>query len=244
MKAVVVLLLLVSTAYAESPEELTQTARNVARDGRCEALPSIGDRVRALDPDYYARVYAIDPVIAGCAHVDPRLQMGGPPSLTPIRVVAPTVAPIPGGSPKSPQTALLLSLGMTAGGLGLVALGGETRVPAISTAGSIAFLVGPTAGHIYAGHTANAGLAARGIGMLAGLVGAVMIVSCIDSCGSNDGRAESGAVLFIGGGLLYAGGAIYEIATAPEAAHRYNKEHGFEATVVPTGNGVAVLGRF
>lgn len=240
MKALVVLLLAASTAYAETPDELTQTAHNVARDGRCEALPAIGARVRALDPDYYARVYAIDPVIAGCTHVDVRLQLGGPPSLTPIRVVAPT--PVPVGSPKSPDTALGLSLGVTAGGLGLMIAGGKWNEPAIATTGAILFTVGPTTGHIYAGHTLSGGLAARGIGVLASVVGFAMAF-CLDNC-QNDSSEQVGEVLFVGGGLLYIGGGLYEIATAPEAAHRYNREHAFEATIVPTGNGVALAGRF
>ncbi|MBV8758495.1 MAG: hypothetical protein JO257_14515 [Deltaproteobacteria bacterium] len=241
MKSLAVLLLLAATAHAETAEQLTQTARNVARDGRCEALPAIGDRVRAIDPEYYARVYALDPVIAGCAHLDARLQAGGPPGMTALRTVEPA-PPVPVGSPKSPATAVWMSLGVTAGGLGLAALGGNLRVPAISTAGSLAFVIGPTTGHIYAGHTANAGLAARGIGALAGFVGAILIVSCIDGCSNNNG--DLGAGLFIGGGLLYVGGAIYEIADSADAVHRYNREHGFEANVVPTGNGVALVGRF
>jgi len=241
MKALVVLLLLASTAHAETPEQLTQTARNVARDGRCEALPAIGDRVRALDPDYYARVYAVDPVIAGCMHVDVRLQLGGPPSLTPIRVAAPAPAPI--GAPKSADAALGLSLGMTAGGLGLMIAGGKWNEPTISTTGTILFLVGPTTGHIYAGHTLNGGLAARAIGVVAGIAGLGLVLSCFDDCGT-DNNSDVGGVLLIGGGLLYVGGGLYEIATAPDAAHRYNREHGFEATVVPTGNGIALAGRF
>ena len=240
MKALAVLVLLVATAHAETAEQLTQTARNVARDGRCEALPAIGDRVRALDPDYYARVYALDPVIVGCAHVDARLQAGGPPGMTPIHLTQPAIVPV--GSPKDPATAVWLSLGVTAGGLGLVALGDSLKVPAITTTGSIAFVIGPTTGHIYAGHTANAGLAARGIGTLAAFVGAIFIVSCIDGC--SNGNGDTGAVLFVGGGLLYVGGGIYEIATAADAVHTYNREHGFEANVVPTGNGVALVGRF
>ena len=240
MKALVIVLLLASTAYAETPEELTQTAHNVARDGRCEALPAIGARVQALDPDYYTRVYSIDPVIAGCTHVDVRLQVGGPPSLTPVRVAAPARVPV--GSPKSADAALGLSLGVTAGGLGLMIAGGKWNEAALSTTGTILFVVGPTTGHIYAGHTLNGGLAARAIGSLAAIAGLGFVLSCIDGCSNNNG--DVGGVLLIGGGLLYVGGGLYEIATAPEAANRYNREHGFEATVVPTGNGIALAGRF
>lgn len=241
MRSLLVLMLLASTAYAETPQELTQTAHNIARDGRCEALPAIGKRVRELDEDYYTRVYSIDPVIAGCASMDAQLQVGGPPSMTPVRVIAPAPAPV--GSPKSPDAALGLSLGMTAGGLGLMIAGAKWNEPTISTTGTIVFLVGPTTGHIYAGHTLNGGLAARAIGVLAGIAGLGLVLSCIDECGNND-NGDMGGVLLIGGGLLYVGGGLYEIATAPEAAHRYNREHGFEATVVPTGNGVALVGRF
>jgi len=236
---VVVVLVLASSAHAETPEGLTQSARNIARDGRCEALPAIGDRVRALDPEYYARVWRIDPVIAGCTQGE-SMQVGGPPSLTPIRVAAPTAV----GAPKSADVALGLSLGVTAAGLGLIVAGANWNEPTIATTGTIVFLVGPTTGHIYGGHTLNGGLGARAIGAVTALAGFSVLLSCFATCDNQDGKVDVAGALLIGGGLVYAGGGIYEIATAPEAAHRYNRQHGFEATVVPTGNGIALAGRF
>src|SRR4051812_33236277 len=239
--ALALVILTATAAHAETVEELTATARNIARDGRCEALPALAARVQMLDGEYYARVFAVDPVIASCTPVDARLQMGGPPSLTPV-IQAPPPPPPPSGSEKSATTAVLLSLGMTVGGFAVAEVGANNQIPTLSTVGSIMFMVGPTTGHIYAGHTWNGGLAARLIGVGAGFIGLLLIVPCIEGC--SDGNGTAGAVFLVGGALTYAGGGIYEIATAGEAAHRYNREHGFEAAVVPTANGVALAGRF
>ena len=241
MKALLFLLLAASTAYAETPEQLTQTARNVARDGRCEALPAIADRVRALDADYYATVYAVDPVIAACTHVDAHLQLGGPPSVTPLSPIR-AAAPVRIGDPKSPDTALGLSLGTTAAGLGLMIAGSKIDNGALGGLGAVMFLIGPTTGHTYAGDTFNGGLGIRSAGLLSSVLGLAMAF-CFDGCNQSTQRSV-GAVMFYGGALLYIGGSLYEIGTAPSAAHRYNREHGLDSTVVPTGNGLAVVGTF
>lgn len=241
MKALLVLVLLASQAHAETPEQLTQTARNIARDGRCEALPVISARVRALDPDYYARVYAVDPVIVGCLHVDAHLQLGGPPSVTPPSPIR-AAAPVRIGDSKSPDTALALSLGTTAVGLGLMIEGSKIDNGVLGGLGAVMFFVGPTTGHMYAGDTFNGGLGIRSAGLLSTVLGLAMAF-CFDGC--NQGTQQSvGGAMFYGGALLYIGGSLYEIGTAPSAAHRYNREHGLDSTVVPTGNGLAVVGTF
>jgi len=242
MKALPVLAILTvtSVAHAESVEELTETARNVARDGRCEALPALGERVRAIDPDYYARVFAVDPVIAGCTAIDIRLQVGTPPALTRPTLI--DAAPEPVG-PKSPTTALALSAGVTAAGLGLFALGDHQHVDALSATGALVFAIGPTTGHIYAGQPLSAGLGVRALGMAASLGGILTLAGCgFDEC--HGGDATAGVGLFYGGAIAFVAGGLYEIATAPSGAKDYNRRHGLAVTVVPTGRGLGLAGTF
>lgn len=47
-------------------ERLTVLAQRAARLRRCHAVRSLGMRVRSIDPEYYERVFATDPVIANC----------------------------------------------------------------------------------------------------------------------------------------------------------------------------------
>ena len=153
----------------------------------------------------------------------------------------------PEDSAKDPDTALGLSLGMTAGGLGLMLLGGELREPISLVTGAAVFLVGPTIGHAYAEDTLNAGLGVRGVGAVAAVGGLrLMVDDCpvLHELPCPGTRGDIGTALLIGGGLLYFFGSLYEIDTASSAARRYNREHGFKATVVPTTNGVALVGRF
>jgi hypothetical protein len=60
-------------------------------------------------------------------------------------------------------------------------------------------------------------------------------------------------VLFVGGGLLFLGGGIYDIATAPRAVSDWNRAHARDVTLVPTAMrdtrgdavpGLALVGRF
>src|SRR5262245_1339169 len=110
-------------------------------------------------------------------------QYGPPSTVEPSPVpMQPTM--MPGIEEKSPTTAIGLSLGLTVGGLGAMMLAskpdnGETFNGALSTAGAVAFLVGPTAGHVYAGKAWNNGLAARlGGGSLMFLGFVIAISSC------------------------------------------------------------------
>jgi hypothetical protein len=250
MRVLVLAIVMTATAHAdglptaghlETVIQLTATARNLARDGRCEALPGIAARVQALDEDYYSRVYLADPAIIHCTPIDPRLQMSPPPSLTRPRP-SPYVGPPPPA--KSATTATLLSLGVTAAGLAMVDVGNREHISGVSSVGAILFFIGPTSGHTYAGHTWNSGLGMRLVGMGSVFVGGMFLLSCIDGCDENNSLVDAGFGLALGGAVLYAFGGIYEISTAGEEAHRYNHEHGIEATLVPTGRGLAIAGRF
>ena len=75
-----------------------------------------------------------------------------------------------------------MSLGFTAGGLGLAVLADREQIPALATVGTILFVVGPSTGHTYAGHTWNPGLGARLGGTGMAFLGALLIVPCIEGC--------------------------------------------------------------
>lgn len=229
-----------ASAHAETVEQLTATAHNVARDGRCEALPAIAARVKELDPDYYAHVFGVDPVIAGCTVVDPHRQIGAPPALTPPAAVQ---EPRTGG--KSTNEAFGLSALGTVAGIGFMAIGAHWSSTPAGMVGGGLFLVGPTLGHVYAGDTWNTGLAIRLASGAVVLVGGAFALRCIGECSQSDHNAAAvGAVFASIGVLTYAGATLYEIGTAPEAAARYNRDHHLDVTVVPTGTGLAIAGTF
>ena len=226
MKALVVLVVMTSTAHAETAEELTQTARDLARAGHCAELPAIGRRVDKLDDDYYTRVYSLDPVIAGCKQVEEKPRE-------------------PIGEPKDPDVALGLSLGFTAGGLALLLGGNALDSQTAMEIGGTAAFIGPFTGHIYTGHMSNTGLAFQGTGLAVAVVGVgAAVLSCHDECRGDSNPKNTLAAFAIFGGALFAIGSFSEIGTAADSANEYNREHGFKATVVPTGNGLAIAGTF
>ncbi len=232
---VVIIVLAARTLYAEpNPEviQLTESARSVARAGRCHSVDVIRDRVRELDPVYFNDVFLRDPVIARCVNL--------PPSLAPQGALAPL--PDADGA-KSGPVAFWASVLTTVAGYGLAAFGVAENSPGLYAAGGITAVVGPTVGHIYAGHTWNSGLTMRLVSLAATAVGIGLAF---------DNDAAAAATLLVLGGLGYTTGAIYEIVTAPEAVHEYNRAHGFEAsfTFAPVkardgaAPGLALVGRF
>ncbi|NVB83666.1 MAG: hypothetical protein HOV81_35155 [Kofleriaceae bacterium] len=220
-------------------EKLTLGARNASRDGRCDAIAMIGARVRQLDPAYYQNVFVVDPTIANCRQG----VVFRPPSREPVYAAPPPVAqpvevdPLPSEiiEVKSPGKALALSLGVTAGGLGLMVLGSsldhgsEKDGETFATLGSLAFLIGPTVGHVYAGNTWNTGLkwrlASLGISV-GGLVYALSQCGILDDCTDEEmNGADVGAAVAVGGMISFFGATIYEVATAPSSARQYNLEY-------------------
>lgn len=169
-------------------------------------------------------------------------------------VAAPTVMPQPVQAPavgpddlleseipelRSPTTAVLMSLGTTAVGYGLV-IGASN--PTLVATGAVMALVGPTTGHFYAGDYWNAGLGCRLLGIGATFVGGVTIFA-------SEGDSTAGGALVVGGGLLYLGGAVYEIATAGRAARAYNREAAVNSLKVAPmvshqTTGLSLVGRF
>jgi hypothetical protein len=84
-------------------------------------------------------------------------------------------------------------------------------------------LVGPSFGHWYTGEFLTKGMVARAGGALLLLAGADAALSARSGIGMFEDDGAAGAML-LGGAALYVGGAIYDIATAGKAAHKYNVE--------------------
>lgn len=145
--------------------------------------------------------------------------------MTPVTVVAP-----PGpGAYKSESTALWLSAGITLGGLVVSVPGsssGREAKFAAGVTGMLAFAIGPTTGHIYAGNTWNTGLKWR-LGSLALAIPSLLLLE--GSIGNNDEPdndviAFPAYILFIGSALTYLGATTYEIATAGRSVRRHNRK--------------------
>ena len=172
------------------------------------------------------------------------------------RIVVPVLAtsiayaqPAPGDDTKSPELAVALSLGTTTAGVVALAVvskdgAGQSWATPVGLAGAIAFVVGPTIGHAYADDTWNIGLALRVTSTATGVLGGMMVLSCIDGCQSKT-TADIGAALFLTSGFVYGGATLYEIATAGEAAHHYNRNHvRVTPAPLPGGGGLVLAGRF
>lgn len=198
--------------------------------------------------------------------VQPRPYDGPPGAYVPAQPLVRPAQPTPAHAAdrsdrKDPQTAGLVSALATGGGLGLMIIGAKMSQnddnngtpnsggSAVSTLGAIGFLIGPTAGHVYAGHTWNAGLGIR----LASLGAVVMGVASCSNDGCTDGNGGGAAALIIGGVIGFGVGTVYEVATAPQAARDYNREHGLDLqlSVIPvrdarntTSPGFGLVGRF
>jgi hypothetical protein len=197
-----------------------------------------------------------------------------PPSATPAAPPpAFTLAPPPGVVPhrRSPGVALGLSLGVTAGGAALVAaagaIGDSDLGSGLGLAGSLALLVGPTTGHWYANRVANPGLGVRAVSASVGVVALTGLGLCafdgieIDldpetdppDQPDDDTECSLWGALVVTAGVAYVGGTLFEIATAPAAARKYNREYGLDVQVAPTAiragdgsqaPGLAVAGHF
>lgn len=121
--------------------------------------------------------------------------------------------------------------------------------------GLAAAVVGPSAGHWYAGRTITGGMVARAAGGTALFLGIGVALGDAfdhddDEGGDGDGALAAG--LMFGGMAAVVGGVIHDIATADDAARAYNQHHARRFTVTPTvvrgaaatGAGLAVTGAF
>lgn len=153
----------------------------------------------------------------------------GPPQMT----VPTERSARPADAPKSEDTALDLSLGGTAASVAIAAIGIGTDNAPLALLGVGSSLLTPSLGEWYAGKGLTAGMGIRAASALAVVVGFGQALSCIDTDDSCRTPGSAG-VLMVGGLLGYAGGAIYDIATAKRTVREYNAAHGFSVTIAPT----------
>jgi len=191
---------------------------------------------------FAASAAATGPAFAQSGDADPALL---DPAL-PVATTAPALPPAPTGAPRrrAPQTAQLLSLAGAVLPLGLVAVGVAHEDESSGTLiglGAIGNIVGPLAGHWYAGKAVTKGLAYRLAGVVGGFVGAMGVLTCeVEGCSSDVGPVLmiGGTVLLIGGAVAYLGGLYSDIATADDRARAFNAAHA------PTTPRVAIAPSF
>ncbi len=166
------------------------------------------------------------------------VESGAPGMTAPMTasMTAPAAAPSLAASseaPKNENTALALSLGGTAASAALVIVGGQANNSGMISVGLLSSLVTPSLGEWYAGKVLTPGMGIRAASAVATIVGLAESLKCLDAEGSC--QTDSAAPVLLGAGLLgYAGGTIYDIATASREARRYNQRHGLTLTVAPT----------
>lgn len=212
---------------SEPPERLVVQARTLARAHDCASARVVAAKVAEADEQMYLDAVVGDPEIGPCLANGPVLS----PAQVPFRE-----EPVPVGG-KSPNTALLLSGGVTLIGavISTAAFFGandplDPNKTLVLIGGGIG-LVGPSLGNIYAGDALNVGLGLRVAGL--GIFGAMMAHCGPDSCSTSDGTANA---MLAAATIVYGAGVITEIALAPRAARRYNREH-LQIVPAPMPNG-------
>ncbi|HEX7841934.1 MAG TPA: hypothetical protein VF469_30900 [Kofleriaceae bacterium] len=126
--------------------------------------------------------------------------------------------------PKSRDTATLLSVGGTALSIGLVVAGASAKNGTLAGAGLLSSLVTPSAGEIYAGQPYTWGMGIRLVSAASAVAGLREAFKCDwagDTCHHDPALATD---LLVAGGLGYATGIIYDIATAGSAVDEYNRK--------------------
>jgi hypothetical protein len=137
--------------------------------------------------------------------------------------IVPVPAPVADEGTKDPTTAVLLSVGVTAGGALSMYMGGKKDNDAAVYLGLGAVWIGPSVGRWYAGNVTLSGLGVRAIGALAMIVGLAMSIG--DDCDGCSGNSNAGPVLLIGGLGTWGVSSIYDILMAGHDANEWNAQH-------------------
>ena len=147
--------------------------------------------------------------------------------------------------PKSEDMAFLLSAAPTVGAAVLVGAGlglresNKTLGQDAIGVGVLALGISPSFGEWYAESYFTPGMGLRFAGTVIAGLGAIR-GACLDLDCSRNNKGES---MLVAGGLVFALGAVYDVATARGAARSYNRHR---VTVVPAthGTGLAISGSF
>jgi hypothetical protein len=157
--------------------------------------------------------------------------------------------------PRSERVAFALSTGsVIAGGALLLATThlepeGSIEVAALTSA-SVLLVVGPSAGHLYAGEPGHAAVTTlvRAGGGLAFVIGMSQL---LEACRDRSCADDRYGVYLIGGGLtIWATGAVIDMLDAPRAARRANRRLAVQVVPALVGDtasrapGLAIGGRF
>lgn len=147
--------------------------------------------------------------------------------------------------PKDETTATLLSAAGTLVPAALIGAGFAADEDSLTTLGALTSFFGPSLGHWYAGRWVTGGLAVRGVGAGVMVVGVTMELGCFlrPECES------AGNEIAAAGLVLYAAGAIYDVATAGRSAREHNERLlDVGPTVIGSGGsqtlGLGVSGAF
>lgn len=154
------------------------------------------------------------------------------PALTPPVEAPPEVA--------SESSATMLAVGATLGGLALAAAGAEHGTNTAVLGGTALMLIGPSAGHFYAGETGHGvkmTLLRTGGALVLGL-GVIMSTAAADcgpggACSTEDSHANGEKMMWIGGATLL-GATLYDLWDAHNAARRANERAARRWTVAPS----------
>lgn len=135
--------------------------------------------------------------------------------------------------PKSPGTAVALSVGGTALSIGLTAAGAGSGNLPLFGAGLLSSMLTPAAGELYAtGSPFTWGTGIRALSAVTVIAGVGEAIKCIGDRGTCQANPQLADALLITGALGYASGILYDIATAGTAADEYNQR--FHLHVAPT----------
>jgi hypothetical protein len=127
---------------------------------------------------------------------------------------------------KSSGTALLWAVGTTVAGIAAIGAAFDEESEGLLLLGAGLTLIGPSAGHIYAGegsHALKASLFRAG-GVLIFTLGAIEADSydeCYDYYSCEEDSSEGEAAMWIGG-LIVVGSTLYDFYDAGRAVNRYN----------------------
>jgi hypothetical protein len=163
----------------------------------------------------------------------------------PVVMLALAIAAPARADDRDPDLATCLSA--TAGVVGAGLMLGAHHDGTALTIGTVTLLVGPSAGHWYAGHVVTTGLGIRAAGLVTAGVGIDLLVGCDGEpgCSTTPGWSLVGA----GFGVMVAG-AVWDSVTARGAVRDWNQRHA--VTLVPArlpsargdALGLALVGRF